>query len=191
MEPTLPLLALTTVLDRAGVPLATVAGVLLCRADGRSPVLFVTGCIAAGWIGDLLCFALGRALAAGGTPARPRLLRGRTLRARVLRMARFVDAAPRRWLLFGRAFALVNQFVPMAAGARGRRAAETLWTTAVGNTVWIGGFALLASWYGEVVRELEPAVRWAGAVLGVAAVGVGLRLAGRASRAAAAGSDPR
>ena len=164
-----------TIVDRAGVPTGVVAGVVWLEAEGRTAWPFVLACCLAGLLGDLGCHGLGRWLSRRPSSI-PVSFRGpASWTDRALQMARFIDGAPIRWQVGGRAFSLVNQFVPIACGMRGRSWSEAAWTHSVGNGVWISCWATLAVVYGSISNGLETWARVLGAILGITFIALALR----------------
>lgn len=175
MNPTLLGLAAMSIVDRGGIPSAAVAGVLVCRNEGVTPWAFVATCVAAGLFGDMACHVFGIWLAGRPDPMPAAFRRGPTVRKRIAHAAKFIEGAPRLWLVGGRAFALLNQFVPMAAGYSGMRWRTVALWCLLGNVLWIGGIGAAAWWIGETLQGSTGIVKIATGVGGIALAALSLR----------------
>lgn len=171
--------------DRAGVPLAFLGGLAALGAEW-APALYL-GCALSGLLGDALAYEVGaRLLRRPPAPSAFAELRAASaggLAARVLEWARFVDAAPRRWLLASRAFPAINQLVPLAVGARGLASrGEALAACALGNALWFGAWWAAYGAFGALTLGWGGPARVALGAGAAVAVGWGLSRAGRAAR---------
>lgn len=185
MLPTLlPLVAISTV-DRAGVPTALIAGILILEPGSPTIVLFTLACILASLIGDLACYAFGAYLAKRGDLTPVSFHGSSTLFGRVTGAARFIDRRPLLWQVGSRAFPLVNQMIPMAAGIRRRPFTEAVWTNLVGGVVWFGGWAFLAESFSQLASDWPTYLRWGAAGLGAVVLGLAIRGTTSRSRARA------
>ena len=178
MDMTALLCALVSTVDRAGVPVALVVGVLHLQSNDMPLALFVLACVAAGLLGDLAMFWLGTAFRRKPQEHLPRVITARLLKNTLATLV-FIETAPMAWLVFGRAFQMINQFIPMAAGVRGLSFIYVLRCCLVGNILWFVSFALLVSTYGEILSELSRPVALVGFALGVFFVWLSLRLVQR------------
>ncbi len=180
----LPLVAISTV-DRAGVPTALIAGILILEPGSPSIVLFTLACILASLVGDLACYAFGVHLAERGDRTPVSFQGSSTLFGRVAGAACFIDSHPLLWQVGSRAFPLVNQVIPMAAGIRRRPLTEAVWTNLVGGVVWLGGWAFAAGSFSQFASEWPAYLRWGAAALGVVVLGLAIKGTTGRSRARA------
>ena len=171
-------LILISIIDRGGIPVALVGGIVLF-ADESTPtvLLFVVCCSLAGLAGDLLMYSFGVALRKTKSGGNQFLAGPRSLRGRSERVARFIEPAPVAWLLFGRVFAVINQFVPIAAAMLHRPFWEVLWTAALGNACWFGLWAALTLSYGNLSEGWNSTTRIVTLLVGIALALISLKVA--------------
>lgn len=171
------ILAAVSIIDRAGVPTALVTGILAINGSPSEVAVFLGACILGSLVGDLGCFGLGIFLRRRGDRA-PLSFRGpSSLHGKVSRAAQFIDKHPRLWQIGGRAFPLVNQLIPMAAGIRGRSIVEAVWTNLLGGVCWLSAWAILTQRYARAAEDWPVMLRWGLAVVGVTVLGLAIRRA--------------
>ena len=155
------------------------AGVAECIQAARNPQAFVAICVAAGTMGDLLCYGFGRWYAESAAHVPPQFRAGKTMRSRLTSASAFIDRSPRCWLILCRLFPAVNQFVPFAAGVRGLGMAEVGTCCLAGNVFWLGGLGLVGSRFGELLKAQYGYVWTTLAVFGGLLLYLALRWAGK------------
>lgn len=172
----------TSIIDRGGVPMACVGGVLILNDQPLSALFFVLLCTLAGLCGDMAMYGIGVRLRKNVSNSVPDLLSRASLTFRLQRLARFIDAAPVLWLVFGRAFQLVNQFIPMSAGLRGHSAVKVGVWSALGNLLWMTGFGLAAWCFGRMPADWGFAVTISTGISGLILAVVSVRVLDRRLR---------
>jgi len=179
MDPSLLPFVAASLIDRAGVPTALVAGILTLETGSSDLWAFTLLCILASLLGDLACFWIGRHLVGRGDRTSGSFHGPSTLFGRISRATHFIDHHPRLWLFGSRLFPLVNQLIPMAAGFRRRPLIEAVWTNLAGAILWLGGWALATERFAYASNDWPVALRWGIAALGGLVLGLAIRRASR------------
>lgn len=157
---------LTSVIDRGGIPAALVAGVVALNRDYNSIIAFALACAVAGLAGDMVMYWIGLKMRQRRA-RRKSIFDGASIYQRIEQASAVVVQSPFNWLVWGRAFQLINQFVPMAAGVIGYSFARTLAYCMIGNLLWFGVFAALTLVVGLPLRRFPVQFGIIGAVAGV------------------------
>jgi len=141
-----------SIIDRAGIPVAMVGGLIAAHLNDWNVWPLVAVCIVAGISGDMTCFFIGKYI--GTTKPRNQFER-QGWRIRVQVLAEFIRPAPRIWLLCGRIFPAINQFIPMGAAILGYGTWSVLLYCSIGNVLWFGAFGFLSAEYIDEVAGSE------------------------------------
>ena len=160
--------ALVSIIDRAGIPTAFVGGLIVARLNGWPIMPLLALCTVAGVIGDILCYSIGMKVTRGETHSSPFELQG--WRSRTHKFAVFIQPAPRLWLLFGRVFPAINQFIPLSAALLGYGFGTVFLYCALGNIIWFGLFGLLTPHMIDFFSESERNIQVVAICLGVITV---------------------
>lgn len=171
-------LVLLSIIDRGGIPASLVAGTAILKTDGTELDLycFYFSCTAAGTLGDLIMYRIGVFLRTSDPQNNPFLSSQNSLLAKAKGAAGFIKSAPKTWLIAGRIFALINQFVPMAAGLKNRPFLEVLWTSSLGNLLWFGMWTYMVLIFGEISEDWGAPAKLIGAAAGLIAAYGSLKL---------------
>ena len=162
-------LVFLSIIDRGGIPASLIAGAAILKADGTELGLycFFLSCTAAGTLGDLIMYKVGVFLRTSEPQDNPFLSSQNSLLAKAKEVAGFIKSAPKTWLVAGRIFALINQFVPMAAGLKNRPFLEVLWTSSLGNLLWFGMWTYMVLKFGEISENWGTPAKLIGAAVGL------------------------
>lgn len=171
-------LVVLSIIDRGGIPASLIAGAAILKADGTELGLycFFLSCTAAGTLGDLIMYKVGVFLRTSEPQENPFLSNQNSLLVKAKEAAGFINSAPKTWLVVGRVFALINQFVPMAAGLKNRPLLEVIWTSFLGNLLWFGMWIYIVMKYGELSENWGTPAKLTGAAAGLIAAYVSLKI---------------
>lgn len=139
------ILVATSIIDRAGIPVSYLSGLVLLSKENSNPIFFTILCIIAGCLGDLLMYGAGRIIFKGNSRHSP--FYRATIDYKVHRFAEIFKNRPFLWIVFSRAFQLINQFILIGVGLNKYSLAKTSVAVLLGNTLWFCGFLLIYSVY--------------------------------------------
>ena len=158
----LPFVAIS-ILDRAGIPAAFLAGMALCQ-NNTEQQLFLVLCILASFIGDIALFHLGGIYFAKNKSSDKgfSLTTSRSsLYYRVSQISNIVVASPSLWMFFSRIFPLSNQFIAIALGVKKIPVSKVYLSALLGSISWFslfyfgfGIFQNLHQEYGKLISIL-------------------------------------
>lgn len=144
------LLVLVSVIDRAGIPVAFLTGLTLLVTNNANPSCFLILCIAAGLLGDMLMYVVGR-FWMDLQKAKKSIFYPSSIFASIDKLASHADTHTFLWIFSSRILQHVNHLIPIAAGIRKYSAGKAFLAAMAGNILWFLLFYYLFSLYSESI----------------------------------------
>ncbi|MBM75675.1 MAG: hypothetical protein CMK59_09765 [Proteobacteria bacterium] len=132
------MLMVATVLDRGGIPSSLLLGLAVCELEPER-FLFLTGCVFASFLGDILLYHLGIYLQKEHSQGLESSWKSKLLH-KTIHLSRFVQTNPSLWMFSARAFPLTNQLIPIALGMCKHSLSKTYLSAFLGGLVWMSMF---------------------------------------------------
>jgi len=178
-------LILSSTIDRAGIPVSLVVGVMSLHDNLPLTTCFIALCAVAGTLGDMVMYGIGYYMRLHYGSEKT-IFQRVSLVGKLTHICRFVDTRPVLWLVLGRAFQIVNQWIPMAAALRGYPVAYVFLWSALGNALWMATFGVAGLFIGQARETWGTPLGIAMGVVGLIIISVSLRMLDRRSTDGAA-----
>lgn len=159
------ILVATSIIDRAGIPVSYLSGLVLLKSESHSPFLFTVLCVIAGCVGDLFMYLAGSCFFERKQVNSP--IYRSTFNYKVHRFAEVFEKQPFMWILFSRAFQLINQFILLGVGVNKYSPLKTFVAVVIGNILWFGGFFLIYYFYDTTLTTQSTPVNIATGAAGL------------------------